>query len=118
MLIARVSGKKYGVRGILEGERLGCFVCSVDLNAKLKGHRLTLKETRPNHAIRSSVAITKLPLGCDIRKKKKMNLKMEKCDILEILFLWIFKLSGLVIVHTASLLAEEHSKSILWTNFV
>ena len=29
-----------------------------------------------------------------------------------------FKLSGLVIVHTASLLVQEHSKSILWRNFV
>ena len=78
-----------------------------------------MEETRPDHAIRSSVAITKLPLGRDIRKKKKKkNLKKEKCDFLKIFFLWIFKLSGLVIVHTASLLAEEHSKSILWSNFV
>ena len=48
----------------------------------------------------------------------KKNLKKEKCDFLKIFFLWIFNLSGLVIVHTASLLAEEHSKSILWSNFV
>ena len=88
MLIARVSGKKYGVRGILEGERLGSSVCSVDKNAKLKGHRPTLEEMWPDHAIRSSVAITKLPLGRNIRKK--MNLRKEKCDFLEIFFLWIF----------------------------
>ena len=50
-----------------------------------------LEETRPDHAIRSSVAITKLPLGRDIRKKKKkMNLKKEKCDFWEIFFLRIF----------------------------
>ena len=49
-----------------------------------------LEETRQDHAIRSSVAITKLPLGCDIRKKKKMNLKKEKCDFLEIFFLCFF----------------------------
>ena len=49
-----------------------------------------LEETWPDNAIRSSVAITKLPLGRDIRKKKKMNLKKEKCDFLEIFFLWVF----------------------------
>ena len=49
-----------------------------------------LEETRQDHAIRSSVAITKLPLGRDIRKKKKMNLKKEKCDFLEIFFLCFF----------------------------
>ena len=31
----------------------------------------SLEETRPDHAIKSSVAITKLPLGHDILKKKK-----------------------------------------------
>ena len=71
-----------------------------------------------DHAIRSSVAITKLPLGRDIRKKKKMSNKKEKCDFLKIFFLWIFFISGLVIVHTPSLLVQEHSKSILWRNFV
>ena len=40
-----------------------------------------LEETRPDHAIRSSVTITKLPLGRDILKKKKNN-KKEKCDFL------------------------------------
>ena len=50
-----------------------------------------LEETRPDHAIRSSVAITKLPLGRDIWKKKKKNMKKEKCDFLKIFFfLWIF----------------------------
>ena len=71
-----------------------------------------LEETRPDHAIRGSVAITKLPLNCDIRKKKKEN-KKEKCDFLKIFFLcnfFFFLLSGLVIVHTVSLLAQEHSK--------
>ena len=35
----------------------------------------TLEETWPDHAIRRSVAITKLPLGRDIRKKKMMKNK-------------------------------------------
>ena len=50
-----------------------------------------LEETRQDHAIRSSVAITKLPLGRDIRKKKKKkkNTK-EKRDFLKIFFLSIF----------------------------
>ena len=92
--------------------------------AKWKGHGPTLEEARPDHAIRSSVAITKLPLGRDIRKnrkkkKKKNNNKKEKCEFLKIFFLRILlKLSGLVIIYTASLLVQEHSKSILWRNFV
>ena len=72
------------------------------------------EETRPDHAIRSSLAITKLPLGCDIRKKKKMNNKnKEKCDFKKIFFLWIFECSSLIIEHRASLLVQEHNKSIL-----
>ena len=38
-----------------------------------------LEETRPDHAIIRSTAITKLPLGRDILKKKKKN-KKEKYD--------------------------------------
>ena len=56
---------------------------------KPKGRGPTLEETRPDHAIRSSVAITKLPLGRDIlkkKKKKKNNKKKEKCDIFENIF--------------------------------
>ena len=77
-----------------------------------------LEETRPDYAIRSSLAITKLPLCHDIltkkkKKKTKKNNKKEKCDFLKIFFLWIFKLCGLVRVYTASLLVQEHSKSVL-----
>ena len=86
MLIARVSSNKYGVGDILERESLELSVGRVQYQAKPKA---TLEETRPDHAIRSSVAITKLPLGRDIRKKK-MNNKKEKCDSLKIFFLWIF----------------------------
>ena len=63
---------------------------------KPKGHRPTLEETRQDHAIRSSVAITKLPLGRDIlkkkkkKKKKKKNNTKEKRDFLKIFFLSIF----------------------------
>ena len=53
-------------------------------NAKPKGLEPMLEEMRPDHAIRSSIAITKLPLGRDIqKKKKKVNNKMEKCDFLK-----------------------------------
>ena len=42
--------------------------------------RPTLEETQPDHAIRSFVAITKLPLGCDIlmKKNKKENNKKRR----------------------------------------
>ena len=62
--------------------------------AKPKGPGPTLEETRPDHAIRSSVAITKLPLCRDILTKKKKknnnNNKKEKYDFFKIFFLWIF----------------------------
>ena len=59
------------------------------LKRKTEGTQTYVGRNAADHAIRSSVAITKLPLGCDIRKKK-MNLKKKKCDFMEILFLWIF----------------------------
>ena len=63
----------------------------MEYKAKPKGHGPTLEETRPDHAIRSSVAITKLPLGRDIlKKKKKKNNTKEKCDFFKIFFFWIF----------------------------
>ena len=46
---------------------------------KPKGHGPTLEGTRPDHAIRGLVAITKLPLGDILKKNKK-----EKCDFLKI----------------------------------
>ena len=90
MLFARVSSNKYGVGDILGRERLELSVGQVQQTAKTKGHGPTLEETWSDHAIKSSIAITKLLLGCDIRKKKKMNNKKEKCDFLKIFFLWIF----------------------------
>ena len=42
-----------------------------------KGHGSTSEEMQPDHAIRSSIAIIKLPLGRDIQNNKK------KCDILK-----------------------------------
>ena len=53
------------------------------------------------HAIRSTIAITKLLLGCDIltMKKNNTNKKEEKCDFLKLFSL----LSGIVIVHKTSL---------------
>ena len=59
--------------------------------AKQKGRGPTL-ENVAGHAIRSSITITKLPLGRDIQWKKKnmMNNKKEKCDFLEIFFSGFF----------------------------
>ena len=66
MLFARVSSNKYGVGDILERERLELFVGRVQKKAKPKGRGPTLEETRLDHAIRRSAAITKLPLDRDI----------------------------------------------------
>ena len=60
------------------------------IKSKTEGSWTYVGRNGPDHAIRNSVAITKLPLGRDIRKKKKKNLKKEKCDFLKKNFLWIF----------------------------
>ena len=65
-VICRVSSNKNGIGGILERERLECSVCRIQYKAKPKGRGPTLEEARPDHAIRSTIAITKLPLGRDI----------------------------------------------------
>ena len=62
------TGNKYGVGDILEREHLELSVDRAQQKAKPKA---MLEETWLDHAIRSSVAITKLPLGRDILKKKK-----------------------------------------------
>ena len=81
MLSARVSSNNYGVGDIIERERLELSVGRVQQLAKPKGRGPTLEETQPDNAISRSVAITKLPLGRDIRKKKKKKEnKKEKCD--------------------------------------
>ena len=74
----------------------------------------------PGHAIRSGIAITKLLLGRDILKKKNNNNnnKGEMRFFENIFSPDIFLLSGLDIVHTASSLAQEQGKSILWRNLV
>ena len=69
MLFARVSSNKYGVGDILERERLELSVGQT----KPKGRGPISEETRLDHAIRSSVAITKLPLGRDVVKKKEQQ---------------------------------------------
>ena len=86
MLFARVSSNKYGVRDILGAH--GALRWSGTIKAKPKCRGPTMEEMRLDHAIRSSVAITKLPLGRDILKKK--NNKKEKCDFLKIFFLLDF----------------------------
>ena len=86
MLFAHVSSNKYGVGDILNES----VWRSQLVGYKMKGYGPTLEEKRPDHDIRSSVAITKLPLGHDILKKKNNNnKKKEKCDFLNIIFLWI-----------------------------
>ena len=68
MLFARVSSNKYGDGDILERERLEHSVGRVQYKAKPKGREPTLEETRPDHAIRSSVAL--LSLGRDIQRRR------------------------------------------------
>ena len=52
---------------------------------KQMGRGSTLEETQPDYAIRSSVAITKLPLGRAILKEEEQEeqQKKEKCDFIE-----------------------------------
>ena len=56
-----------------------------------------LEDSWLGHAVRSSIAIKKYQLGCDIRKKSKRNV---------IIFQNFFKLSGLFI-HAASFLLRN-----------
>ena len=66
---------------VLERERLELSVGRYNK----KQNRRVVEETRPDHAIGSSVTITILPLGHDIlkKKKKKNNNKKEKCNFLK-----------------------------------
>ena len=90
--------QRHGVGDILEQEfsapnpwshflshRPGVFLWSGTI--KSKGRGPTLEEIRLDHAIRSSVAITKLPQGCDILKKiraKKENRLLK--NIISLIF--------------------------------
>jgi len=76
-----------------------------------------LEKTWLNLAFSSAVTYTKLPLCCvNLMKKKNNNnnnhnnsdSKKEKCGIFLIIVLLNFRLSGLVIVHRASLGLLEH----------
>ena len=79
-----VSSNKYGVGDITTGTRAsGALRWSGTI--KIKTEKSWTSYVRPDHAIRSSVANTKLQLGRDIRKKMKN--KKEKSDFLEIIFL-------------------------------
>ena len=75
VLISRVSSNKYSIGDILEREHLEFSICWVQQIAKLKGRGPTLEEARLDHAIRSSVAITKLLLILTKEKRKIMNNK-------------------------------------------
>ena len=68
------------VSGIYLNENIWSALFVGYKKAKMKVYGLTLEDAQPNHAIRSSVAITKLLLACDILKKKNNNKKMEKCN--------------------------------------
>ena len=87
---AFVSSNKYGVGIYLNESVWSSPLVKYKYKGKPKGRRgPTLEETRPDHAIMSSVAITKLPLGHAILKKKNKQQKGEM-RFLKILFLWIF----------------------------
>ena len=88
MLIVRVSSNKNGGGGGDTSTR-ACrvFHLSGTIKSKTEGswtYVHTLEEARPDHAIRSAIAITKLLLGHDILTKKKKNNNnnktKEKCD--------------------------------------
>ena len=75
VLFVRVSSNKYGVGDILERESWSSPL--VGYNKKQIQRVVDLRWMRPDHAIRSSVAITKLPLGRDILKKKNKKGEMQ-----------------------------------------
>ena len=75
VLFPRVSSIKYGIRDVLEQRASGALHWLGTIKSKTKGSWTYVGKTRPDHAIRGSVAITKLPLGCDIQKKKKKTTK-------------------------------------------
>ena len=78
----------------------GVFCLSSRIKApKLKGHGQAWLD------LTSAIAVTKLPPGHIPAKKAK-----RRNAFLKIVFLQIFLLSDLVIVHRASLLALQHCK--------
>ena len=87
---AREQHYKHGVRDSdLEGRTHREFF-EMSSRFKKQNRRVTdlrWEETRQDHAIRSSVAITKLPLCRDIlTKKKNNNKKKENCKFFENIF--------------------------------
>ena len=66
--------------------------------------------------LRSYYQITARP--CHPEEEEQQQQKEGGMRFFENIFLWIFLISGLVIVHTASLLVQEHRKSNLWRNLV
>ena len=78
MLIVRVSSNENGV-GAYMNESVWSSSLVGTIKRKKEESGPTLEETRPDHAIRNSVAITKLPLGHDMlkKRKKKNNNKKE-----------------------------------------
>ena len=63
--------------------------------------------------LRSYYQITGRPCHPDEEEQQKGEMRF-----FEKIFSLDFELSGLVVVHTASLLVQEHSKSIIRRNFV
>ena len=87
-VFARVSSNKYGIGDVLKRERLDLSIGRVQLKAKPKGRGPTLEETRTDHAIRSSVAVTKLPLRHEILKEGEMRC-FENIFFLDFLTFWL-----------------------------
>ena len=71
MLFARESSIKYGIGDILEHEASGAPLVGYNKKQNQRVVDPTLEETWPDHAIRSSVAITKLSLGRDIEEDEE-----------------------------------------------
>ena len=81
---------------------------ALEIYLKLKGHRQAWLD------LTSAIAVTKLPPGHDIPAKKAKR----RNAFLKIVFLQIFALYGLLIVHRASLLALKKQQVIFLRNFV
>ena len=85
----------------------GALRWSGTIKSKTEG---MLEETQPDHAIRSSVAITKLPLGRDILKKKKNKQQQQKGEML--FFIWIFFLTFWLSYSTYSIVTSSRTPQI------
>ena len=71
-----------------------------------------MEETKPDHAIRVSVAITKLLLGCDIRKLRKRTTKRKKIQFFENIFFSSFFLTLWLSYSTYSIITGSGTQQV------